>query len=127
MALKSPPVKAAAERLGLEVLAPEKMSEIRAAVAGLQADAAVVAAFGRFLKPKMLAATRLGFLNVHFSLLPKYRGAAPVQWSLINGEAESGVTLFWIVEEMDAGPVQQRRCQFALHALTQRQLAHGLL
>lgn len=108
MTLKSPPVKAAAQRLGLEVLAPDKMSDIREALTNFKADAAIVVAFGRFFKPKMLASTRLGFLNVHFSLLPKYRGAAPVQWSLINGEAESGVTLFWIVEAMDAGPVQRR-------------------
>ncbi len=79
MRLKSPPVKVAAERLGLEVLQPEKMSEIREAVTAMKADMAVVVAFGRFLKPKMLASTKLGFLNVHFSLLPKYRGAAPVQ------------------------------------------------
>ncbi len=108
MTLKSPPVKVAAERLGLEVLQPEKMKDIREAVGEMKADAAIVVAFGRMLQPKMLATTRLGFLNVHFSLLPKYRGAAPVQWSLINGDKESGVTFFWIVQEMDAGPVQRK-------------------
>ncbi|MFH2201850.1 MAG: methionyl-tRNA formyltransferase [Elusimicrobiota bacterium] len=108
LGLKPPPVKAAAQRLGLRVLQPEKLSAIREEVAACGADAAVVVAYGRFFGPKFLASTRLGFLNVHFSLLPKYRGAAPVQWTLIRGDKRAGVTLFWIVKEMDAGPVQRR-------------------
>ena len=110
LALTPPPVKAAAERLGLPVRQPAgSPSEPAPALKALGADAAVVVAYGKILKPDLLAATRLGFLNVHFALLPKYRGAAPMQWALINGEAKSGVTLFWLDEGMDTGPVQAVR------------------
>ena len=105
--LKAPAVKDAALRLGLKVLQPEKPSAVAAELAALGADLAVVVAYGRLLKADVLAAARLGFMNVHFSLLPKYRGAAPVQWSLMRGEKETGVTLFWIGEGMDTGPVQR--------------------
>ncbi|MBI5595892.1 MAG: methionyl-tRNA formyltransferase [Elusimicrobia bacterium] len=112
--LKAPAVKDAALRLGLRVLQPEKPSAASAELAALGADLAVVVAYGRLLKADVLAGTRLGFMNVHFSLLPKYRGAAPVQWSLIRGERETGVTLFWIGEGMDTGPVQRMaRCPVA--------------
>ena len=60
---------------------------------------------GNLLPKEFLAIPKHGFLNVHFSLLPKYRGAAPIQWALINGETETGVTLFWLDEGMDTGPV----------------------
>lgn len=111
LGLKAPAVKDAALRLGLRVLQPEKPSAVAAELAALGADLAVVVAYGRLLKPDVLAAARLGFMNVHFSLLPKYRGAAPVQWSLMRGESETGVTLFWIGEGMDTGPVQRMaRC-----------------
>lgn len=108
MVLKPPPVKEAALRLGLPVLQPRKPSSSAEELRALDADLAVVVAYGRLLKPDLLAVPRLGFMNVHFSLLPKYRGAAPVQWSLMRGERESGVTLFWIDEGMDTGPVQRR-------------------
>jgi methionyl-tRNA formyltransferase len=66
-------------------------------------------AYGRLIPEETLALARLGFLNVHFSLLPKYRGAAPVQWALLNGERTTGVTLFWLDKGMDTGPVFLRR------------------
>jgi methionyl-tRNA formyltransferase len=75
----------------------------------LGADLAVVVAYGRLLKRDVLDAPRLGTLNAHFSLLPKYRGAAPVQWSLVRDEKKTGVTLFWLDEGMDTGPVQAMR------------------
>ena len=102
------PVKKAALELGLRVLQPAKPSEIAAELKALGADLAVVVAYGRILKPDALGATRLGFMNAHFSLLPKYRGAAPVQWALVNGETKTGVTLFWLDEGMDTGPIQAR-------------------
>jgi len=71
----------------------------------LDCDLAVVVAYGKLIKPFNLAIPRLGTLNVHFSLLPKYRGAAPVQWSLVKGETKTGVTLFWLDEGMDTGPI----------------------
>ena len=100
------PVKAAALELGLDVLQPAKPSEIAAELKALGADFGVVVAYGRILKTDVLSSTRLGLLNAHFSLLPKYRGAAPVQWSLVRGEARTGVTLFWLDEGMDTGPIQ---------------------
>jgi methionyl-tRNA formyltransferase len=103
------PVKAAALELGLKVLQPAKPSDIAAELKTLGADLAVVVAYGRILKTDALAATRLGFMNAHFSLLPKYRGAAPVQWALVRGEKKTGVSLFWLDEGMDTGPVQAMR------------------
>jgi methionyl-tRNA formyltransferase len=100
------PVKKAALELGLKVLQPNKPSEIAAELKALGADLAVVVAYGRLLRRDALDATRLGFMNAHFSLLPRYRGAAPVQWSLVRGEKKTGVTLFWLDEGMDTGPVQ---------------------
>ena len=103
------PVKAAALGLGLKVFQPNKPSEIAAELKALGADLAVVVAYGRILKADALAATRLGFMNAHFSLLPKYRGAAPVQWALVRGEKRTGVTLFWLDPGMDTGPIQAMR------------------
>ncbi|MEQ1918532.1 MAG: methionyl-tRNA formyltransferase [Elusimicrobiota bacterium] len=100
------PVKAAARELGLKVLQPVKPSEIAAELKALGADFGVVVAYGRILKTDVLTSTRLGLLNAHFSLLPKYRGAAPVQWSLVKGETKTGVSLFWLDEGMDTGPIQ---------------------
>jgi len=69
------------------------------------ADAAVVVAYGKILPSEFLNAYKRGCINVHFSLLPKYRGAAPVNWAIVNGEAQTGVTTMRIVEELDAGPI----------------------
>ncbi len=100
------PVKAAALELGLKVLQPASPSEIAAELKALAPDLAVVVAYGRLLKGDVLGVPRLGALNAHFSLLPKCRGAAPVQWSLVRGEKKTGVTLFWLDEGMDTGPIQ---------------------
>ncbi|MFA5138788.1 MAG: methionyl-tRNA formyltransferase [Elusimicrobiota bacterium] len=108
LALTPPPVKAAVSGLRIPVLQPLKASAIVDEVKAFGADMAVVVAYGQLLKSDLLAATRLGFLNVHFSLLPKYRGAAPVQWSLVRGERRSGVTLFWIDQGLDTGPIQRQ-------------------
>ncbi|MBI5201981.1 MAG: methionyl-tRNA formyltransferase [Elusimicrobia bacterium] len=105
--LTPPPVKSAALRLGLPVHQPAgSPSELTPMLKALGADAALVVAYGKILKSDLLGATRLGFLNTHFSLLPKYRGAAPIQWSLVKGEKTTAVTLFWLDEGMDTGPIQ---------------------
>ena len=109
LALAPTPVKAAAERLGIPVLDPKSPSEVAPKLKAMGADMAVVVAYGRILKPDVLGAARLGFMNAHFSLLPKYRGAAPIAWSLIKGETKTGVTLFWLDEGMDTGPIQLQR------------------
>lgn len=107
LALTAPPVKRAAERLKLKVLQPRRASEAASELRALGADMAVVVAYGALLKPDVLAATRLGALNVHFSLLPRHRGACPIEWTLIKRDPEAGVTLFWLDEGMDTGPVQR--------------------
>jgi methionyl-tRNA formyltransferase len=78
-------------------------------LAGLELDAAVTAAYGKILPAKLLAVPRHGFLNVHASLLPKYRGAAPIQWALINGESETGVSIMQTEAGLDTGPVRHVR------------------
>ena len=100
------PVKKAALELGLQILQPGKQSEIAAELKALSPDLAVVVAYGRLLKRDVLDVPKLGTMNAHFSLLPKFRGAAPVQWSLARGEKKTGVSLFWLDEGMDTGPIQ---------------------
>ena len=105
--IQAPPVKQAALRLGLPVLQPEKISgspEMQQLI-DLQPDVIVTAAFGQFLPEKLLQAPRFGAINVHASLLPKYRGGAPVHYALINGEKETGVTIMEMIKKMDAGGI----------------------
>ncbi len=101
------PVKQAALALGLPVLQPERASAPES-IEGLRAlgpDLFVVAAFGQILSAGLLAVPRLGAVNVHGSLLPKYRGAAPVQRAIMAGETETGVTIMWMTPELDAGDI----------------------
>ncbi|WP_461213186.1 methionyl-tRNA formyltransferase [Lacticaseibacillus sp. GG6-2] len=103
--LHQSPVKQAAEALHLPVLQPEKLSgspELDEAIA-LAPDLLITAAYGQFLPDRFLAAAKIAALNVHGSLLPKYRGGAPIQYSIINGDAETGVTIMEMVHAMDAG------------------------
>ena len=99
------PTKKKGLELGLSVLQPVKPAEIEGHLRALAPDLAVAVAYGRILRSGVLSVPRLGTLNVHFSLLPKYRGAAPVQWSLVRGETLTGVTIFWLDEGMDTGPI----------------------
>lgn len=103
--LSPSPVKARALELGLNVFTPQKSIEIVDDLNALEAEAGIVVAYGQLLKPDFLKTTKHGYLNVHFSLLPKYRGAAPVQRALMNGETKSGVTIFWIDKGMDTGDI----------------------
>lgn len=106
--LTPPPVKVFAAGEGLNIHQPEKIRtpEARAVIEPLfaEADAAVVAAYGRILPGWMLSAPRLGCINVHSSLLPKYRGAAPINWAIARGERETGVTIMQMDEGLDTGP-----------------------
>ena len=99
------PVKEAAVKHGLLVLQPEKISgsEEMEKIIALQPDVIITAAFGQFLPEKLLQAPVHGAINVHASLLPKYRGGAPVHYSIINGEKETGVTIMEMIKKMDAG------------------------
>jgi methionyl-tRNA formyltransferase len=104
---RAPPVKVRAAELGLAVVQPAKIRtpEFAAFVLEQRADVAVVIAYGRILPPAVLEAPARGCLNLHASLLPKYRGAAPITWALVNGETETGISLMQMDEGMDTGPV----------------------
>ena len=100
-------VKSLALARGLPVRTPENASEesFVAELAALKPDVIVVASYGQFLKKNLLAVPRLGTINVHPSLLPKYRGASPIQWALANGDTETGVSVLYVTPKMDAGDV----------------------
>lgn len=100
------PLQQAGERLGLDVWTPESVNlpESQSRLQSLLADLLVVCDYGEILRPATLATTRLGGINLHGSLLPKYRGAAPVQWAVINGDAETGNTVIQMTPGLDAGP-----------------------
>lgn len=103
-----PPVKVAASELGLEVVQPERIRDEPEFLPWLSAaptDVIVVVAFGQILPAEVLDHPQHGCLNVHFSLLPKYRGAAPVQWALIEGEQETGVCTMLMDEGLDTGDI----------------------
>ena len=103
--LTPPPVKEAAQRHGIPVLQPEriKTAEALEEVLALRPDLIVTAAYGQILPKQLLDAPRFGCINVHASLLPKYRGGAPIHKAIIEGETESGVTIMYMVEALDAG------------------------
>lgn len=105
------PVKEAAVRLGIPVLQPEKISgspEMEE-IMQLQPDLLITAAFGQFLPEKLLAVPRVAALNVHASLLPKYRGGAPVHYAIMEGDSETGVTIMEMIKKMDAGGIYSQR------------------
>src|SRR5690349_6859358 len=101
------PVRKLAEAHGVPVIAPEKIRapEVLETLRLWCPQIIVVVAYGRILPKTILDLAPAGCLNVHYSLLPKYRGAAPAAWTIINGETESGVTTMKLVEKMDAGPI----------------------
>lgn len=99
------PVKARALELGVPVKSPEKLKDIYEDVKNIPFDLGVAVAFGKIFRPDFLALPRLGILNVHFSLLPLLRGAAPVQHSLFQDFKTTGVSVFWIAPGMDDGPI----------------------
>ncbi len=105
--LSPPPVKVLAEQAGIPVLQPTaiRTDEFLEQIRALQPDLIVVTAYGRILPGSLLNLPPLGTINVHGSLLPKYRGAAPIQWAVINGETETGVTIMQMDEGMDTGDI----------------------
>ncbi len=110
LTLTAPAVKVRATELGLPVVQPSKLKtgEFAEWVRAQKADVALVVAYGRILRLDVLEGPRLGCVNVHGSLLPKYRGAAPITWAVVHGEAETGVTLMKLDEGMDTGPTFAR-------------------
>lgn len=104
--LKPSPLKQKALELGIPVLQYEKVSrEGIEDISALEPDIIVTAAFGQILSEKFLAIPKYGVLNVHASLLPKYRGSSPIQWSIINGDEKTGITIMRTVKAVDAGDV----------------------
>jgi methionyl-tRNA formyltransferase len=105
------PVKQLAISQGLTVHQPAKIKtpESIALFTSHNADIVVVVAYGRILPTEFLNAPKRGCINVHFSLLPLYRGAAPVNWAIMNGETKTGVTTMFIEERLDAGPILQQK------------------
>jgi methionyl-tRNA formyltransferase len=107
-----PPVKVLAVEAGLPVVQPEKLknnSELRARLEAIQPDAIIVVAYGRIIPEWMLQLPRLGNLNLHASLLPQYRGAAPIQWAVANGETVTGATTMRIDQGLDTGDILLQR------------------
>ena len=105
--LSPPPVKKVAQEYGIDVVQPERASapEFFAAVSDRAPDLIVVVAFGQILKKALLDIPTWGVLNIHASLLPRYRGAAPIQWAILNGEQKTGLTAMKMDEGMDTGPI----------------------
>lgn len=109
--LRPPPVKIEALELGLPIFQPERCRDPRvvAQIEGLHPDALVVAAYGQIVPQIILDLPRLGPINLHASLLPKYRGAAPIHWAIIMGEKQTGVTTFFMNSGLDTGPLLLQR------------------
>src|SRR5579863_9109297 len=106
--LSAPPVKKLALSAGIPVTQPDKIrnnAEFRAQLEAINPDAIVVVAYGRIVPPWMLALPRYGCINLHASLLPKYRGAAPIQWAIASGETVTGNTTMLLEEGLDTGPI----------------------
>ncbi len=105
--LLHPPVKKAVMDMGYDIIQPEslKTGAFADMISKLQPDIIVVVAFGHILSERVLALPRLGAVNIHASLLPKYRGSAPIQWAIINGEKETGVTIMFMDKGLDTGDI----------------------
>src|SRR5438270_6717976 len=108
MTLTAPPVKQSALKLGLPLVQPEKIKkneEFRTQLEALKPDAIIVVGYGRIIPPWMLDLPPLGNINLHASLLPKYRGAAPIQWTIAQGETVTGVSTMRIDAGLDTGDI----------------------
>lgn len=113
--ITSPPVKFTAEKYGISVLQSEKIRNLELEIRNLNPDLIVVAAYGQILPKEILDIPKYGSLNVHPSLLPKYRGASPIQATILSGDQETGVTIISMDQEVDHGPiVSQRQLEFPI-------------
>ncbi|HVB16604.1 MAG TPA: methionyl-tRNA formyltransferase [Stellaceae bacterium] len=126
--LQPSPVQALAERHGIPVHCPATLRDAHAQAefAAIRADAAVVAAYGLILPPPVLAAPRFGCLNVHASLLPRWRGAAPIQRAILAGDSESGVTIMQMDEGLDTGPMLLQQAMPIMPNTTAGELSENL-
>lgn len=126
--VEDPPVKELADEQGLEVLQPRSLRKepIDDEIRRREIDVIVVAAYGKILPPSLLKAPRLGCINIHASMLPEYRGAAPIQRAIMDGHTETGVTIMKMSEEMDAGPLMAQQMVEIHDDDDARSLAHIL-
>ena len=127
-ALVPPPVKAAAESEDIPVLQPERSTEpgFVEQLRALAPDVGVVVAYGHILRPSLLAIPRHGMINVHPSLLPELRGAAPIEWAIINGLEKTGVTIMRMDAGMDTGPILHQIPHYVPDDVTAGELAEHL-
>jgi methionyl-tRNA formyltransferase len=111
MKVTPPPVKIAAQELGIEVYQPEKIRDPQAVerIRSLEPDLLVVVAYGQIIPRSVLSIPKRGAINVHASLLPRHRGAAPIAHAILNGDRETGVTIMRMDEQLDHGPVLAMR------------------
>jgi methionyl-tRNA formyltransferase len=123
--LTPPPVKILAQKLGLPVIQPRRLREPEAMeqLKSWKPDLIVVAAFGQILRPVVLDLPRLGCINVHASLLPRWRGAAPIQAAILHGDAETGITIIRMDPGVDTGPILSQRSLLILPEDTSRSLS----
>jgi methionyl-tRNA formyltransferase len=126
--LQPSPVQTLAERHGLAVRCPASLRDpaAQAEFAATPADAAVVAAYGLILPPPILKAPRLGCLNIHASLLPRWRGAAPIQRALLAGDSETGITIMQMAEGLDTGPILLQQAMPIAPDMTSGELSERL-
>lgn len=103
------PVKKYALENNLRIFQPKKIKDILVELNDLNADAILTCAYGQFIPESILKTAKLGCFNVHASLLPKYRGGAPIHWAIINGDSETGVCLMQTIKQMDAGDIYTNR------------------
>jgi methionyl-tRNA formyltransferase len=113
-----PPVKITGQKFNLPIAQPEKIKNCKLEIENLQPDLIIVAAYGQIIPKEILDIPKYGCLNVHPSLLPKYRGATPVQSAILNGDEETGVSVMLLDEKMDHGPIlAQRKLKFSISNL----------
>ena len=103
--MTAPAVKQCANELGIPVFQPASIKKDNAFLFDIAPDMIVVMAYGKILPPEVIALPKYGCINLHGSLLPKYRGSAPIQWSLYNGDTETGITVMRMDEHMDTGDI----------------------
>ncbi len=103
--LTPPPIKVWAQKNNIPVVQPEKIAEVKEKIAEVQADVMLVAAYGQIIPKSVLETPKRGSINIHGSILPKYRGASPIQAAILNDEKETGITFIKMDEKMDNGPV----------------------
>ncbi len=128
MKLTASPVKAAALEHGIPVCQPKTLRDgtVLKELAAFAPDLIVVAAYGKLLPPAVLELPRLGCVNVHASLLPQYRGAAPINWAVLNGERQTGITVMYMAEQLDAGDIISSRSTSIDPNETAEELYHRL-